>query len=205
MELATPHLSGSRRRAELITAALAIIGEHGSDGLTTQSLSQRVGLVPSAIYRHFRDMAALLDAAIEAIFARLEGLIAQAEEAAAPGLACVQHLFHAHLALIRDNPGIPMLIFSREGCAGTPQRQARVLVGIQGLRQRVAAMLRRAIEAGEIDPAIDVEAGGLLYLGMVQPAALLQMLGDDAWNIDHHGRLLWPRFCAALGAREVSV
>lgn len=198
------HKPRAQRREELIAAALEIIAEHGVDGLTTQDLARRVGLVPSALYRHFSDMAALLDAVVEAIFDRLGGLVAQAQAETDSGLDCLQALFCAHLAMIRQHPGIPMLIFSREGCGGTPTRQARVLAGIQGLRRQVADMLRRAAASGEIDSGTDIEAAAVLYLGLVQPAALLQMLHDRSWDIEHHAEALWPCFRRALGAREAT-
>jgi AcrR family transcriptional regulator len=200
----TPHESGERRREQLVDAALAIIAELGVAGLTTQALSRRVGIVPSAIYRHFRDMGALLDAVVAAIFARLNQLVADAEAQKPPGLACLHAVFLSHLELIRRYPGIPMLIFSREGCGGRPARQAQVLAGIRVYQQRVAAMLQKSIELGEIDRDLEVDAASTLYLGLIQPAALLRMLSDGAWDLDRHAAFVWPLFRAALGAKEIA-
>lgn len=52
-------------REALIEAALKLINEHGSDGLTLSEAARMAGVSPAAPYRHFKDRNSLLAAVAE--------------------------------------------------------------------------------------------------------------------------------------------
>ncbi|HEX3790149.1 MAG TPA: TetR/AcrR family transcriptional regulator C-terminal domain-containing protein [Pseudonocardiaceae bacterium] len=54
----------SARRDEVLRAALGLLDEVGLDDLTTRRLADRLGVRPSALYRHFASKQALLDAMV---------------------------------------------------------------------------------------------------------------------------------------------
>jgi AcrR family transcriptional regulator len=54
----------------VIRAALDLLNEVGVDGLTTRKLAERLGVQQPALYWHFRNKRALLDALAEAMLAR---------------------------------------------------------------------------------------------------------------------------------------
>lgn len=53
------------RRESVIRAALNLLNEVGVDGLTTRKLAERLGVQQPALYWHFKDKRALLDALAE--------------------------------------------------------------------------------------------------------------------------------------------
>ncbi|MEO8243577.1 MAG: TetR/AcrR family transcriptional regulator C-terminal domain-containing protein [bacterium] len=56
---------------QIVAAALILLNERGLEGLTTRALAERLGIKQPALYWHFKDRRALLDAmnaAIEADF-----------------------------------------------------------------------------------------------------------------------------------------
>jgi AcrR family transcriptional regulator len=69
-------------RRDLVAAALEIINRRGPDGLTLRAVAARLGVTPTASYRHFASKSALLAAVASDGFTRmLEGMreaIAQA-------------------------------------------------------------------------------------------------------------------------------
>ncbi len=56
-------------REALIEAALKLIKEHGSDGLTLSEAARMAGVSPAAPYRHFKDRNSLMAAVAEQGFA----------------------------------------------------------------------------------------------------------------------------------------
>ncbi|HEX9859632.1 MAG TPA: TetR/AcrR family transcriptional regulator, partial [Nitrospirota bacterium] len=48
------------RQAEIVSAAIGIIGETGVRGLTTARLAGRLGMSEPNLYRHFADKQAIL-------------------------------------------------------------------------------------------------------------------------------------------------
>jgi TetR/AcrR family transcriptional regulator, tetracycline repressor protein len=61
------------RRDEVLQAALGLLDEVGLDDLTVRRLADRLGVAPSALYRHFPSKAALVDAMVEAVAASGDG------------------------------------------------------------------------------------------------------------------------------------
>jgi TetR/AcrR family tetracycline transcriptional repressor len=61
------------RRDEVLQAALGLLDEVGLDDLTVRRLADRLGVTPSALYRHFPSKAALVDAMVEAVAASADG------------------------------------------------------------------------------------------------------------------------------------
>src|SRR5262249_41985547 len=57
------------RRDEVLQAALALLDEVGLDRLTVRRLAERLDVRPSALYRHYPNKRALLDAMVEHIAA----------------------------------------------------------------------------------------------------------------------------------------
>ncbi|MCE3589844.1 TetR family transcriptional regulator, partial [Escherichia coli] len=55
------------QREAVIRAALDLLGETGVDGLTTRRIAAALGVQQPALYWHFKDKAALLDALAETI------------------------------------------------------------------------------------------------------------------------------------------
>ena len=58
------------RRDEVLQAALELLDEVGLDHLTVRRLAARLGVQPGALYRHFANKRALLDAMVEQIAAQ---------------------------------------------------------------------------------------------------------------------------------------
>lgn len=68
------------KREDVLGGALALLDEEGLDGLTMRRLAAALGVGPSALYWHYRDKQALLEAIAEEV---LSG-VADVDEALAP-------------------------------------------------------------------------------------------------------------------------
>src|SRR5450756_2159291 len=65
--MATEKLDTLVRREQIIQAALSLIGSHGLRRLSVASLARRIGLVPSALYRHFKGKEDVIEAVLQHI------------------------------------------------------------------------------------------------------------------------------------------
>jgi AcrR family transcriptional regulator len=57
-------------RATIVAAALSLVEREGADAVTMRRLGAELGADPTAVYRHFRNKEALLDAIADYLFAR---------------------------------------------------------------------------------------------------------------------------------------
>lgn len=188
------------RREQLVRAALSLIGQRGLRALSVGAVARRVGVVPSAMYRHYRSKDELLSAALEHIGERLEGNVRAACEETSDPLDCLWRLLMRHAQLIRENEAIPRIIFSEAVFSGAPQRKARLYGIITGYLKGVAEIVGRGQQAGQIRPELDPGTVAIMFLGLVQPAAILWHLSDGGLDVTRHVQKAWEIFVEALKA-----
>jgi AcrR family transcriptional regulator len=189
------------RQEQFAEAALNIVGAYGLRGLSLARVAHRVGLVPSAIYRHFSSKDELLDAVLDLIRGRLMGNVTEACAESVDALECLRRLMMRHARLIRENEGIPRIIFSEEIFVAHPGRKAAVYEMVKGYLKRVGEIVQRGQEDGQIRPELDQSTVSLMFLGMIQPAAILWRLSDGGIDITKHVEKAWQIFSEAIRAR----
>ncbi|ENL6833792.1 TetR/AcrR family transcriptional regulator [Pseudomonas aeruginosa] len=79
-------MSKFQRREQLLTTALMMVREQGTEDLTLCSLAQRVGIVHTVAYRHFVTRSGLLIALYERVDARQREILHAKLKLAAPHL-----------------------------------------------------------------------------------------------------------------------
>jgi AcrR family transcriptional regulator len=191
------------RRDQIAQAVLLLIARKGLKGLSVAGVAAEIGLVPSALYRHFRGKEEMVDAALEIIGRRLldnaEAVCREAENA----LERLQRLLERHLALIRESQAIPRLIFSEDSYAAHPDRKKKVYHFLKTFLSRVADMVRLGQEAGQIRRDFAPETVAVLFLGLFQPAAVLSYLSDGVYDVDRHMQRVWPLFRETISLEPI--
>ena len=72
-----PKGKGERLRHDIISAATALIGEHGQEGLTLRAIARTAGVTAPAIYDHFDDLDDVRRAVIDHTFVELAAFLAR--------------------------------------------------------------------------------------------------------------------------------
>jgi AcrR family transcriptional regulator len=102
-------------RAALVEAGLEATREGGPAALRLREISRGVGVSANAVYRHFSDRRALLDAVAAEILARLahEMSIARSDTASAPdaGIERLRAVGRGYIAFARSEPGWFSVVF----------------------------------------------------------------------------------------------
>jgi AcrR family transcriptional regulator len=153
---------GGRRRPDvrsaILTAARRLYFEHGADGVTARRIASAVGVSPTAIYVHYRN----LDEVLEHL--RMEGhaLLATALRAVEPTLPAVERVNAMGRAYYRfgtANPGYYALMFNVRPDE-TPRREAvqREMHTLMLLRDVVTSGIARGEIRGDLDPLVATNA-----------------------------------------------
>ncbi len=192
--MAREKLDTETRQEQILLAALDVVSRKGMKGLNLGAVARRVGLVPSAIYRHFENKEGIIDGLLGLIESRLLANVTAASGDADEPLVALESLLKRHVSLIRENAGIPRLVFSEEVYGASSQRRARVHNLIQRYLDHVAAFFRDAQEAGNVRR--DMLPGDLavMFLGLVQPAAILWHISDGGFDATKHVEKAWRVF-----------
>jgi AcrR family transcriptional regulator len=186
------------RREQIAQAALSLVAGHGLKGLTIVGLAAHIGLVPSAIYRHFKNKDQVIDAIFDLVRERLLENAQRVARETATSLDRLKRLLMLHIQLIRDNRGILRVAFSDEVLSGPPTRKAKVYAMVRAYLQEVAAVVRQGQEAGAIRPGLEPNTVALAFLGLIQPAAMLWQLSGGEFEVREQTERTWEIFAAGI-------
>jgi AcrR family transcriptional regulator len=200
MSMRAPKTKTEIRQEQIAQAALVLVSRHGWRRLSVASLARQVGVVPSALYRHYPSKEAVMEAVLDLISCHLlENVRAVRQESSDP-LECLHRLLSRHVQLIRDNVAIPRVIFSEEIFSGHPRRRQRVHQIIQGYLKKVQELIRQGQCQGRIRPDLAPDTGAVMFLGLVQPAVILWLMSNGAFDVAAHAEDAWRLFNGMLQA-----
>ncbi|MFW5843314.1 MAG: TetR/AcrR family transcriptional regulator [Spirochaetota bacterium] len=142
-------------RQEAVAAALGLIESDGEAGLSLRGVARRLGVSSAALYRHFADREALLDAVAVEGQRQLAELLEESvnwpvdpingEDAAGR----LETVIHHHLAFAAGRKEIFHLIMRRTPAAGRPSREF-----LRRAIQDLAARNRKVRDPEETDIAL---------------------------------------------------
>lgn len=189
------------RKEEIAQAALRLVNREGLKRLSVSRLAAEVGVVPSALYRHYPSKDAILDAVLELVRERLADHVEKVRGEHFSALSRLDALLARHVQLITSNQAIPRILFSEEIVGDAPGRRARLAEVIQEHVMRVAALVAEGQENGEIRRDVEPEAAALMFLGIVQPAAILWHASEGRFDLIQHARAAWSLYRGCLCAQ----
>ena len=188
------------RQDQIAASALALIAKNGFYRLSMAGVAREVGVVPSGIYRHYRNKDEVLDAVLELISRRLIGNVAKAKAETPDALQRLQRVLMAHVKLIRSDVPIPRVVFSDAVFTGNLRRRKRVQRIFQEYLGSVADIIREGQRAGLLRAGQTPDTLSVMFLGLVQPAAILWLLSGGQFDITGHAERAWQMFSELIRA-----
>lgn len=182
------------RREQIAQAALDVLADHGPAELSMARVAERLGLATSAIYRHFSGKEEIFDAVLDLIESRLEANVAGAMNATPQPLARLEFLLQRHVALLRENSGLPRLLFSGEVFCDNQGKKQRLFRLITRYLSRVATIIRAGQRTGNIRNDVAAPTLAVCFLGIVQPAVILGHLSAGRFDVARHAQRAWQLF-----------
>ncbi|WP_373498537.1 TetR/AcrR family transcriptional regulator [Desulfococcus sp.] len=191
------------RHDQIALAALEIVRDGGVRALNLAAVARRVDIVPSAVYRHYKNKGEIVDAVLRLIQTRLNANFQDVATLDAKPIDKLQILLTRHLELIRSNSAIPRIVFSEEVLAGMPDKRRQLLGIIRDVIRNVSSIVIEGQNRGEMRRDLSPENIAVSFLGMIQPAAVIWDLSDGAFDLARHGRQAWRLFSDALRSQPL--
>lgn len=173
------YLPANERRVVTVETVVELAGEQNPSKITTASIAKRMGLTQGALFRHFTNKDAILQAVMEWVTERLMSRIEKAVHAKPSPLAALESMFMAHVDFITEHPGIPRILFGelQRSEETAPKRVVQTLI------RRYSEHLNRLFEqgkvCGELDEELDNEAAATLFIGTIQGLVMQALLAGD--------------------------
>ncbi|MEV7627155.1 TetR/AcrR family transcriptional regulator [Actinoplanes sp. NPDC089786] len=170
---------GSHLRREILDAAIALLGQAGTDaGVTLRAIARQAGIAAPSVYPHFADRAAVIDAVVAESFAELVAATHAAKATASSPADRLRAICAGYVRFGRDQPGRYRILFegSQEGSPPSVARRRATEGGaaFAGLTDALAECVADGSSASS-DPARDgaalwVAIHGLVVLPRARPA-----------------------------------
>lgn len=196
--MATEKLETGIRQDQITQAALGLVAAKGVAELSIAGVARRVGLVPSAIYRHFKSKDEVLDATILHIRQRLMENVRAARTSTSDPVECLHRLLKLHIDLVRENRGILHIVFSDSVYSGRPRRKRRMYQIIDGYLEQVGDLITQGQVEGRIRRDLDSRTLSVMFLGLIQPGAILWHMSDGEFDVSKHAENGWEVFRRAI-------
>ena len=192
------------RQDQIARAALSIVVSQGLEKLNVAAVAEKVGIVPSGIYRHFKGKEAVLDAVLDFISSRMHTNLTAVRNDIKDPLERLHALLQRHIQMIQQNRAIPQIIFSDEIFGGQPQKKEKLYGIIKGLLAGVGDVIQEGQERGHIRADMKPPTLALMFLGLIQPAAIIWHLSCGAFDIREHAEKAWKVYRDAIVVTHVS-
>ena len=102
----------SKRQSEIINAAIRIIGEGGIQALTIKNLSTEIGIVESALYRHFKSRTEIIETLLDSIKEDVTSIYTGVSQSKKSSFARIKDLIDFQLDTFSTNPSFAIVILS---------------------------------------------------------------------------------------------
>ena len=192
------------RREQIAQAALGLVATGGLRALSMVKLARRVGIAPSAIYRHFKSKDEVLVAALD-MFRSI--LLRNIEEVCAEtpvALDRLKRLLLRQAVMIRENAAImPRLVFSEDATTYATLRPKAFGV-LQLYLEKVGAIIRGGQSDGTIVRDLPPDTIALMMFGILVPAGILWHVTEGRFNVTRHVELGWQTLRRSIEVKQSS-
>lgn len=161
----TPRLHTQERKVQIAQAALELAA-NGIRAVTVSAVAEAVGVVPSALYRHYKNRNEMLRAAFMHLRSMLEENV-RASSMEPDTLIALERFWKRHIGLILSQGAVPRILFSEDVAgSGSPFRDM-LIAGQDNLVAGIAGIIARGQEAGTIRSDAYAKDLAILFLGQM--------------------------------------
>ncbi len=186
------------RQEQIVAATLALLAGRDLKSLSMAAIAKRVGVAPSAIYRHFKNKEVLLDALLDFIRRKRRESVVTACVASEEPLGRLEALLGLHVRLMLEHNAIPRIVFTQIFSIGGGAKKTKVKAIFIEYVGMVAEIAAQGQKEKKIRRDIPAQTIALMFLGIIQPAAVMWRLEGEAFDIEEHAKRCWKIFTKAI-------
>jgi len=199
--MALEKLDTETRREQIVEAALGLIATQGVRRLSVAALARRVGLVPSALYRHFSSKEEILDAALRLVQRRGLGILREVSASTPNAVERLKLLLMRVIKTVRELQAMPRIIFSEGISSDHPERKRQAYELLKGILAAIEGIVREGQERGEIRTDLDAKSLAVMFWGMLPPLVILWHVSDGRFDVTQQAERSWELFSDGIRAK----
>jgi len=188
------------RQEQIAEAAMDMIAAGGLTALSVAGVAERVGIVPSAVYRHYKGKEAVLDAVLDLLRSRMLANVEAVRAETPNALDRLRSLLVRHMTMLVENPAFPHVVFAHFSQADHAERWSGLHETMCAYLQQIARIVEQGQQDGMIRNEIPPRTAAVMFIGLVLPAAMLYRLSGGEFSPKAHVEAAWPVFMRGVTA-----
>ncbi len=196
--MATARVETGVRQSQITQTALELLAEKGVKSVSMAAVAGRVGLVPSALYRHFQSKDEILVAALDLLQTKHTENVALATAETDHAIEQLRLLYDVELAMMRESMAVPRVLFSDDLVQGHPVLQAKVREVFGSIRRVIVQVIEDGQAKGEIRQDAAPDTLTLMFIGMCRAIGAAGRMAGPRFDTRKHAAEAWNVFHSAL-------
>jgi AcrR family transcriptional regulator len=177
----------SERQKEIIHASLELIAEKGIQSLTIKNLSKKIGLVESAIYRHYESKTQILIALLDAIGEQTK----YSDETEFTGIfEFIEKKLENHFHTFQNNPVLVSVVFAEDLFQNEPQLVEKNRLKVEKSIATMSDLIQQGQQRGEIRSDIDAGIISIMINGSMRMLVKQWKLSGYSFSLSSRGKKL---------------
>lgn len=186
------------RREQIAQTALELVAIHGIKGLTTERIATSVGVVPSALYKHFKSKKQIFKAMVKLLIQQSDEILREVDKSGEDLLKRLYQVYIAEITRAISSPGIPFVVFSDEMLKADSEIKSMFCQAHEKRLGAIAKLYESAQKTGQIRKDLTAEALTIYQMGMVAQIGFLMLHLGEKEPILRHADLAWDVFSEML-------
>lgn len=186
----------SKRRTQIMEAALDIISSQGIQNLTIKTLAEKIGVTEGAIYRHYTSKAEILGEIAAMFKASSTEILDTLVASKASGLEKVKIFFLGRLEQFAQSPGLTLVMFSENifkmgesDVKAELEKHGRET--IQSHQQLLVKSISQAQSEGKIVKDIPPQHIFMMVIGSLRLLVTRWRGAKFSFDLNTEGKKLW--------------
>ncbi len=181
----------TKRQKDIIDASIELIAEKGIQELTIKNLSKKIGIVESAIYRHFKSKMDILISILSLFRESKEMMNKELSALEADYTEKLKQMLQKRFTFFSSNPAIAAVIFSEE-LFRNDRRLSDFVYKIMQYNQKVIIdILENGQQIGEFRDDVPAKELAFMITGALRLVVTQWRIADYSFDLQEEGRRLW--------------
>ena len=156
------------KKKEIIQACLRIVDKYGIKGATIKKIAAEVGVVESALYRHFSSKKDIFLKILKETSKVFESIINDVEKLDVGALKKLELILKKQLEFLRSYPGLIRIVYSDEIYMRDNILLDKLDKFLNKLIAKIEKIIKQGVEQKMIKPNIDSFVASINFLGIIQ-------------------------------------
>lgn len=199
----------SKRQSEIIQAAIKLIGEGGIQALTIKNLSVEIGVVESALYRHFKSKMDVLSALLDYLESIMSSHFEGVRDLNAGPFEKIEKLIESQLKLFADTPSYAVVILSDGLYKNDKILYDKLFNIMKGSRSTFAKIIEEGQKEGVIRNDVASDQIAFIILGSIRLNVNQWGLSGFSFDLQKKGKIIFQTLKTLIqnpqGANKISI